>query len=202
MGMERHEIESADYAMSDFTITFDDQGLSNALDRAIASMPVELAKVSDKTAAFGLRTIKEELIPVKRSGNLAKGYLQRETGKFSREIYSTSRYAVANEEGANIPDVFPKRRKFLTIPLNDSVLTGTRAQISQPAMNRLFKLLKARKPKTKDQRFEVFKEAGIVLAKKAKAHSIRGNHIIRDRVVPKIADFFQSESTKMLGEVF
>ena len=190
-----------------YSITTDIDNVSRALKEATSKAVPAFSKGLNAVTARGLRTVKESL--GKRTGNLRSSYQQRQVDTLVRSIFSELKYARANEEGAAPKTIYPRRAKFLTIPLNDSVLTSTKAQISQTALNRLFSELKKSTKGmhlTPEQRqalrYSIMQRVGIILAKKANIPAIRGRYTLRDIVVPAITADLTQTMNQVILELF
>lgn len=149
-----------------------------------------ITQAVNKAAAQGMRKIAEEM--PKRTGLLRKSWRLSSPSIYSRLIRSISQYANTVEFGrTGGKTIYPKApRKRLTIPIKDSVLTDTKAQIKKSALDTLFRRLK--KPGKKTQ-WQIMEETGILLLKSAKMSRIKGQYILRDRVRPHISDVINAE---------
>jgi hypothetical protein len=188
--------------MSDFVITIDDKDVKNWLKKAGDKVPMEAKKALNNTALFTKRNLSENL--PKRSGLLRKSYQIKTINNFSKEVGTSIRYAHLVEEGGIRPAVYPKRAKRLTIPINDKVLVGTKSQISKSSLNFLFKQVGITKnnvlySKVKGQSpYQGMQKAGIILAKKSKQATIKGTHTIKNKVLPKVQEYFNQEIKKAM----
>jgi hypothetical protein len=169
---------------SGLTIKFEDKKMKAWLDRVIKKSPERLDSAVKLTTAESLGLFKR-ILP-KRTGLLRKSYLSRRIGPATYRIFpgvgEKLQYANAVEFGAAAHTIVPKRAKMLTIPLRDDVLVGTKARISQSALNRLFRELNNRKGRTKR---EIYDEVGIALALKANIPARRGQRNIEKKIAPQ-----------------
>lgn len=169
--------------MSEFRVTIQDEDLRDALknigEEAVASVDGAVRQ----TAIWGLSEIKRTW--PKRSGGSRESFGYQKTGKFSFTISSDYKPVLAVDQGAPAHTIYPRQAKMLTIPIRKDVLTSTGSQIKQSALNKLFSSLKKRNGRSVRQ---IFDEAGIVLAKKAKIPRLPARNLIRDIYVPKIGD--------------
>lgn len=172
-----------------------DSGLRDSLERLVREAPGAVDSALRVVAIQGLREIKTGL--PKRTGNLRRTYNYRKTGVHQFTIASNSRYADVVENGARAHTVYPKRAKMLTIPLRDSVLTGTRAQISKPALSRLFAAIrKGGRPAG-----EIYQSVGIALAKRANIPARKGSHFLRDKIGPSLQRAIETEILRAIRRV-
>lgn len=181
---------------SEFSVSVDDKQLKAFLQKVKDKIPQALQNVVKDTAIMAKRQVSTDL--PKRTGALRRSFRISKVDGLHREVTSILPYASLVEGGGIRPEIKPKRAKFLTIPLRDSVLTSTKAQISQTALNNLFKQLNNRKGRTNRQ---IFEETGIVLAKKAKAVRIKGGHQLERIVTPKVQAYFEDRINKAVDEV-
>lgn len=174
------------------------QGI-DALEKRISGITRELDLVVKKTAIqIHSEVIREITASKKRHGTneLAKSYYPKKIGETVWAVTSKLSRAVVFEVGRVGGRIIkPKTAKMLTIPLRDDVLTESGSQISQPAKNRLFELLKNRKNRTLKN---IYDEAGIVLAKQAKMSSLKGKFLMRDKIRPKAVDMLNANYKAMI----
>lgn len=153
-----------------YNITIDDRALKKALDRAERDLPKSIEKAVNNTAIKSLSKVKTEL--PKRSGNLRRSYSsQKVTGdKFARRLVSaTPKIADTLEQGRGPRTIKPKRGRFLTIPMNDSVLIPSKARIKKLG---------------KKQFQSAVKNGDIVLAKQVSQPRWAGKKTLSKRVLP------------------
>lgn len=181
-----------------FSFKFEDEEVKKLVNENIKQFGPKLDDAVKSTTADGLRIVKEDLIADrhKRTGSLVKSYSQRKIGNLAREIYSNLAYAESLESGYAAHTVYPKRAKFLTIPVSKSAQTKTGAQISKGSLDKLFNALK---------RGATMQEAGavsgVVLAKKANIPAFSGTKMIQKKTGPKIADILDRNVKKAIEEV-
>lgn len=181
-----------------FSFRFEDEEVKKWVNENIKQLAPKLDEAVKSTASDGLRIVKEDLISEKhkRTGSLVKSYTQRKTGNLMREIYSNLNYAESLESGYPAHTVYPKRAKFLTIPIAKSSQTKTGAQISKASLNKLFSALK---------RGATMREAGavsgVVLAKKANIPAFSGTKMIQNKTTPKIASILDKNVRRVIEEV-
>lgn len=180
------------------TIVFQDKEIRNFLKKAEVKSPQLVIKALNQTAVFGLKQAKK-ILP-KRTGLLRQSYQISVLSKESRLIAQTKLKAIGEgiESGFKAKTIRPRRRKFLTIPIRDNVLTSTKAQIKQSALNKLFKNLRKRRGRSNRQ---IFNESGIVLAKQANIPRIPGQFNFRDKIAPSTLKFMNRTFNKLFKEV-
>jgi hypothetical protein len=180
------------------TATLDDKEIRQFINSNMAKLKPEFNKLVYETSKFALNEVKrvDANLP-KRSGGLRSSYKDFKTGEFERTLATNLKYAGIIEDGGTRPEIRPKKRKRLTIPINDKALTNTKAKIKQSSLNRLFKqvgISKSNKLYSKIKGKSVYQsmqEVGIVLAKRARSARIPAQHNIRDKVVPKVLRFME-----------
>jgi len=165
------------------------------LAQAPAKLLPLLEKDINETTIFALRRTKETVR--RRSGNTANSYRDRKLGRLSKEVYSTLASAKALEDGSKPHVIKPKPgRKYLTIPLNDSVLTSTKAQIKRSAISKFWRVVKQAQ-KDDFSPFEAFQiaaqESGVAMAKKVNHPGFKGTKDIAKRVVPGVSKYLQNK---------
>ena len=183
-------------------MTFVDLELKNInktiseIERMELGIKTRYPKIVKETAIFGFRQIKTKY--PKRSGFARKSFQLASLTPISYEIASKAPQVAVLENGAKAHTIRPKRRKFLTIPIKNSVRTKT--GIKQSALNKLFKELKSRGKKGKTTR-EVFQDVGIVLAKKANIPARRALKPLEREFVPIIDKKMLDSTNSMLSKL-
>lgn len=167
--------------MSGARVVLEDREFKRFFATLQKKAPKELPKVVNRTTAFTLRELKGVFLP-KRTGNLRGSYQQRKIDDLTREIFSDSKYAPVIEFGGKARKVFAKPGKSLTIPIKDSVLTSSKAQIKKSALDTLFRRLKRRRKGEKSR--DIMQNVGIILAKSAKLKAKRGQFNIKKKATP------------------
>lgn len=183
-------------------ITIDDS-ITSWINNNLDKLTPELDRLMKETTADSLRLVKTNVS--KRSGALAKSYISRKIGRFEVLIYprGTEKYAEGIESGYRAHIIYPKKTGGrLTIPLRDSVLTNTKAQISKPALDNLFRMLKANKGKNRRSLNEIYQDAGIRLAKKVNVPAFSGTHKIEHIIAPAIRKNLENKTLKLLEGMF
>lgn len=180
------------------TIIFRDKEIRDFLKKAEVGSPKLVTQALNRTAIFGIKQTKK-ILP-KRTGNLRQAYQISALSKESRLIAQTKLKAIGEgiESGFKAKTVRPRRRKFLTIPIRDNVLTSTKAQIKQGALNKLFKNLRKRSGRSNRQ---IFNESGIVLAKEARIPRIPGQFNFRDRIAPSTLKFMNRTFNQLFKQL-
>lgn len=180
------------------TIIFRDKEVRAFLKKAERESPKLVIKALNRTAIFGIKQTKK-ILP-KRSGNLRQSYQISALSKESRLIAQTKLKAIGEgiESGFKAKTIRPRRKKALTIPLRDSVLTSTRAQIKKSALAKLKKNLKNRRGRSSRQ---IFNEVGIVLTRKARIPRIPGQFNFRDRIAPSTLKFMNRVFNQLFRQV-
>lgn len=175
--------------MSAAEVRFDKKQVEMFLKKAQSNSGRLLSDAINKTSAFGIRKVKEEL--PKRTGNLRGSYQVKKMGKFESEIFSKSPYSNAIEFGSKARVIRAKQGKRLTIPIKKEVLTSTRSQIKQSSLNKLFSRLKNKK--RGETSGDIMRDVGIILAKKAKQRARKGQFNIRDKVRLPVENLLKKE---------
>jgi hypothetical protein len=173
------------------TVVFDSREIDRFVNDIEKKAAPLLAGVINKTTAISLRLVKTTL--PKRTGNLRGSYQQKKVDKFARLISSPLKYAENIELGSKARTIKAKHAKVLTIPIKESVLTSTRAQIKQSSLNTLFRRLKKRKGKTSK---EIQDEVGIILTKTARRKAIQGKLFFERIIQPKTQNVLNQEVIK------
>jgi len=154
----------------------------------------EYPKVIKQTAIFAFKEIKTDY--PKKSGFARQSFQLAGLTPTSYEVASKAPQVNVLENGARAHTVRPKKRKYLTIPIKDSV--KTKSGIKQSALNKLFKELK--KPKGR-KKYEIFKDVGIVLSKKANIPARRAKKPLAKIFVPKIDKEMIKNTNEMLTKL-
>jgi hypothetical protein len=181
--------------MSSINITFDDKEVTKFLNNAIKKSPKEFSKATNTATIETLKKFKMEW--PKRSGGSRKSFLLKKLNEFAWVIFSKNKAVKIVNDGSPKHVIKPKNRKFLTIPLRDSVLTSTKAKIKQSALTNLFKLLK-----DEDDPADAMKKAGIVLTKKVNHPGSKGKKLIEKKFGPfaqKRLNKYVVEALRRLG---
>ena len=140
-------------------------------------------KVLDRTQAYALLKIKSEL--PKRSGNLRRSYLSLKTGKLQRLLESSlPAQADTLEGGRKGRTIYPKRGKFLVIPISDSVMNQSRSGMKKLG---------------KKQFQTAVKNGDIILAKKVVQRALPGQKILENRCLLPINLFMEQEASKFFS---
>jgi hypothetical protein len=154
----------------------------------------EYPKVIKQTAIFAFKEIKTDY--PKKSGFARQSFQLAGLTPTSYEVASKAPQVNVLENGSRAHTVRPKKRKYLTIPIKDSV--KTKSGIKQSALNKLFKELK--KPKGR-KKYEIFKDVGIVLSKKANIPARKAKKPLAKIFVPKIDKEMIKNTNEMLTKL-
>jgi len=174
--------------MAQISVNIDDKRVKLWVNDLIKKTPVELKKTVQRVTAKTLRDVKTKF--PKRSGKLIQAYLSKKINDYAYLIFSKLKYADDVEVGTSPHTITPKKKKYLTVPIKSSVLTGTKARIKQSALDLLFSELDNRAGRTKKQ---IYEEVGIILTKKVNHPGSKGKFIIRDKVAPSARRLFMKE---------
>jgi hypothetical protein len=165
----------------------------------------EYPKVIKQTAIFAFKEIKTDY--PKKSGFARQSFQLAGLTPTSYEVASKAPQVNVLENGARAHTVRPKKRKYLTIPIKDSV--KTKSGIKQSALNKLFKIKQSalnklfkelKKPKGR-KKYEIFKDVGIVLSKKANIPARRAKKPLAKIFVPKIDKEMIKNTNEMLTKL-
>jgi len=149
-----------------------------------------------KTAIFGFKEIKTKY--PKKSGFARQSFQLASLTPTSYKIESKAPQVAVLENGSKAHTIRPKRKKFLTIPIKNSV--KTKSGIKKSALNKLFKELKTRGKKGKTTR-DVFQNVGIVLAKKAKIPARKARKPLEKIFSPLIDIEMKKNTVDMLKKI-
>ena len=194
--------------MSSLSVKFEKEELNQWLEHFTKRHRPELAEAVRKTAVKGLEIAKREL-PGK-SGMLKKSLLAQKNNDFSYLVWhgrnaanGRLKYADVIEVGTRSSYVVaPKRRKSLLFGIHEKAMTKG-GFVKAGAKKRLFAELKKAK-KNKKTRKQIFDEVGVVLLKPGQTVTIpkkRGRYIYRDRIQPKVLNYFKLEIYRALKQI-
>jgi hypothetical protein len=155
----------------------------------------EYPKVIKQTAIFAFKEIKTDY--PKKSGFARQSFQLAGLTPTSYEVASKAPQVDVLENGARAHIKRAKKRKYMTIPIKDSVVTD-KGKIKQSAKDKLFKQLK--KPKGRSK-YQIFKEVGIVLAKKVNMPARKAKKPLAKIFVPKIDKEMIKNTNEMLTKL-
>ena len=167
-----------------FDISVQDKNIRAFMNKMGEKAAEGIDKVVIKTSIYGLREIRSKYN--KKTGQARSSFIMKKIDNSNMKIISNAPQVLALEYGSRAHTVKPRApKKFLTIPIKDSVKTPKTRKIKKAALRKLFRELKAASKKKKTP-YDVFQSVGIVLAKKADIPTFRARKPIQKIFVPKI----------------
>jgi hypothetical protein len=150
--------------------SFDCYELDKMIDFLIKNSPSKLAQAVKLTTAEGLHLIKTEYT-LGRSGEARKSFLSQKISDFVYKIYSNLTQVKVLEVGAKAHTVFPKRKKFLSIPIDKNLLVKNGYRF---------------KKMTPKEYWEAVKTGGIIRARKARIPAMAAKEPLKKTFQPAI----------------
>ncbi len=173
-----------------FDMRVDTSQMDAAMRNIAEGIKADIQQSLNVAAAYTIAQIKTDL--PKRTGNLRRQYMISKPSKYVRLVSTPSKYADTVEYGRNGNGrmIYPRTpHKMLTIPIKDSVLTATKAQIKKSSLDQLFRELGEPNGRTKRQ---IMNDVGIILCKKARMSTIKPGLHLTKKTLPKVNNYIHA----------